>query len=233
MFHRIVRGGLAAAVVLGGLLFAAPAHAAPAPVASTDAVFAAAPKPTLVPVGTGSPELESQRQATMKLAAAVSGKTMTAALAHPEPCWINVSFRRYGLIKYVSMELQYTGDRQYELRARSGSVGPWEKFTLCRDQASKIATIRSQSNWNYVSVEEAYTGTIYAMLRARTGEVYLGPWELFYTDFDPGQGYCGQIKANSNKLFVAAEEGYQGASEGMLRARTPGSQIGTWETFCF
>ncbi|MEU3456743.1 hypothetical protein ABZ671_24545 [Micromonospora sp. NPDC006766] len=233
MFYRILRGGVAAAVVLGSLLFPAAAHATPAPAVVTDAGFTAVPKPTLVPVGSGRPELESQRQATTELAAAVSGKAMAAAQVHPEPCWVNVSFRRYGLIKYVSMESSYTGDRQYELRARSGSVGPWELFTLCRDQVSKVTTIRSQSNWNYVSVEEAYKGTIYAMLRARTGEINLGPWEIFYTDINPGQGYCGQIKANSNGLFVAAEEDYTGASQGMLRARTPGSQIGTWETFCY
>jgi hypothetical protein len=228
MFHRILRGGLATAVVLGGLLFAGPAHAA-----STDAGFVAVPKPTLVPVGTGSPELESQRQATMKAAAAMSGKVTTASLVHPEPCWANVSFKRYGLTKYVTMELNYKGDRQYELRARSGSVGPWELFTLCRDQVSEVTTIRSQSNWNYVSVEQAYGGTINAMLRARTGEVNLGPWELFRSDINPGQGVCGQIQAKVNGLYVAAEEDYTGASEGMLRARTQVSQIGTWETFCY
>ncbi|MET8910346.1 hypothetical protein [Micromonospora sp. NPDC004551] len=228
MLRNILRGGLAAAVVLSGLLFPAAVHAA-----SPGAGSAAVPRPVLVPAGTGSPELERQRQATARAAAAVSGQVTTAALAHPEPCWQNVSFKRYGLTKYVSMELQYTGDRQYELRARSASVGPWELFTLCRDPYSEVTTIRSQSNHNYVSVEEAYQGTIYAMLRARTGEVNLGPWELFYSDIEPGQGHCGQIRANSNGLFVAAEEDYTGASQGMLRARTKASQIGTWETFCY
>jgi hypothetical protein len=113
---------------------------------------------------------------------------------------------------------------------------PWARgkgWALCRDPFSEVTTIRSQSNHNYVSVEEAYQGTIYAMLRARTGEVNLGPWELFYSDIEPGQGYCGQIRANSNGLFVAAEEDDSGASRGMLRARTKASQIGTWETFCY
>ncbi|GAA3776779.1 fascin domain-containing protein [Micromonospora maritima] len=228
MFYRIMRGGLAAAVALGCLLLTAPAGAAP-----TDAGSVAAPRPTLVPVGTGSPELESQRQATTRAAATASGRRTSAALAPPQPCWQNVSFRRYGLTRYVSMELQYPGDRKYELRARSDSVGPWELFTLCRDPFSEVTTIRSQSNHNYVSVEEAYQGTIYAMLRARTGEVNLGPWELFYSDIEPGQGYCGQIRANSNGLFVAAEEDYAGTSKGMLRARTTAAQIGTWETFCY
>ncbi|MEV6981092.1 hypothetical protein AB0M95_07505 [Sphaerisporangium sp. NPDC051017] len=197
-----------------------------------DAGFAAVPKPALVPVGTGSPEVESQRQATMKAvaASAVSGKATTATL----PCWEDTSFRRDGLIKYVSMEWNYPGDRQYELRARSSWVGPWELFTVCRDPFSKLTTIKSQSNNKYVSVEMGYQGTIYAMLRARTSEDSLiDSWELFYTEFEPREGYCGQIRAKSNGLFVAVEEGYTGESQGMLRARTPRSQIGTWETFCY
>lgn len=222
MLQKILRGGLAATAVLSGLLFAGPAHAA-----------SAAPRPTLVAVGTGSPQLESQRQATARAVAALSGKVTLAAEVHPTPCWENVSFQRYGLTKYVAMERDYKGDRQYELRARSSSVGPWELFTLCRDGWTEVTTIRSQSNWKYVAVEQAYGGTIYAMLRARTPEAELGPWELFRSDLVPGENHCGQIQAQVNGLYVSAEEDYKGDSAGMLRARTREADIGNWEDFCY
>jgi hypothetical protein len=78
----------------------------------------------------------------------------------------------------VSAEFGYTGGSYAMLRARAGTVGPWEKFTLtCHvfpigggGQVSFLV-IQSQVNGNYVSAELGYTGADYAMLRARATSI--------------------------------------------------------------
>jgi hypothetical protein len=84
---------------------------------------------------------------------------------------------------YVSAELGYpAGDYRYGmLRARSGSIGPWERFRIYRDQGSGEVSIQSEANQKYVSVELGYQGNAHAMLRARSTVV--GPWEKFYMPY--------------------------------------------------
>ena len=75
----------------------------------------------------------------------------------------------------VSVELEYAGYKQGMLRARSSSIGPWEKLRICRHE--NFQTIFSVAAQRYVSVELDYDGADKGMLRARTDKA--GAWEIF------------------------------------------------------
>jgi hypothetical protein len=123
--------------------------------------------------------------------------------------------------KYVAAELHYTGAGYGELRARSSSVGSWERFEFCSSSAAPVTlSIRSLANGKWVSAEFQYTGALYAMLRARASGI--GPWEKF-------DAIDGGLRAQDNGKFVSAELQYTGARYGMLRARA--SSRGPWELF--
>jgi len=222
VFHKISqRAGVlvcATTLSLGALLSGggSAAQASPSPVSPASAS-------ALVAVGAGSPTVEKQRRAL------AGGPDLAAAAIN---CWVNVSLRRYGLNTWVSMENDFKDARQYELRARAAAVGPWELFSVCRDDASGATNFVSQKNNRYVAAEKDYQDSLKGMLRARTAAGSTGTWEIFYTDTNPG-GACTQIRAQANGLFVAAEQDYSNNDKGMLRARTPASGIGTWETFCW
>jgi hypothetical protein len=224
---RTVRRTIAlAALCAAGLALALPSSAAASPATGQPGAAKSAAGPTAVPVpiGAGPAALESRRQAL----AAADGITASAI-----NCWVNVSIKRYGLSTWVSMENDFTGNRQYELRARATAVGPWELFSVCRDQSTGATNFVSQKNNRYVTAEKDYTGPISGMLRARTSSGSVGTWEIFRTDVDPGNGYCTHIWAQANGLFVTAEQNYSGNDKGMLRARTAASALGTWELFCW
>jgi hypothetical protein len=123
--------------------------------------------------------------------------------------------------KYVAAELNYTGAGYGELRARSSSVGSWERFEFCwnvNNNPLELA-IRSRANGKWVSAELQYTGPLYGMLRARANGI--GPWETF-------NGGLG-LRNKANWKFVSAELQYTGLRYGMLRARA--DQYGPWEQF--
>jgi hypothetical protein len=124
--------------------------------------------------------------------------------------------------KYVAAELNYTGAGYAELRARSSSVGPWERFEFCFGIGGVLAAvaIRSLANGNWVSAELQYTGALYGMLRARADRV--GPWETF-------AAINGGLRNQTNLKFVSAELQYTGLRYGMLRARA--NSRGPWEEF--
>ncbi|WP_037599565.1 hypothetical protein [Streptacidiphilus rugosus] len=126
--------------------------------------------------------------------------------------------------KDVSAELGYTGDAYGELRARADAIGPWEQFTLCRNNRNGLYSLRSSANGKYVSAELGYTGDNYGELRARADAI--GPWEQFTLE-PSGAGYA--IKSNANGKYVSAELGYTGDNYGELRARA--DAIGPWEQF--
>jgi len=128
----------------------------------------------------------------------------------------------------VSAELGYTGSLYGMLRARSGGVGPWEKFQRCIDPSNNVFTLKSLANNRYVSVEMNYTGSYKYMLRARSTTV--GPWERF-TLYGTSSYYMDAFRANSNGLFVSTEMGYSGSNRYMLRARA--ASIGEWEIYRF
>ena len=123
--------------------------------------------------------------------------------------------------KYVAAELNYTGAGYGELRARSSSVGSWERFEFCFGIGGALAAvaIRSLANGKWVAAELQYTGALYGMLRARASSI--GPWETF----NGGSG----LRNKANWKFVSAELQYTGIRYGMLRARA--DRYGPWEQF--
>jgi len=106
-------------------------------------------------------------------------------------CFDNRQNTRYWTLRsqttgnYVAAEFDYTGTRYAMLRARSTSVGSWERWFLAEDAAGYInilslhryETSGGTSGW--VSAEFDYSGSTYGMLRARTAGTALGPWEQF------------------------------------------------------
>ncbi|MFD7907099.1 hypothetical protein ACFV4G_33275 [Kitasatospora sp. NPDC059747] len=126
---------------------------------------------------------------------------------------------------FVSAELARGGDAYAGLRARSGGVGPWEQYNLCRNNRNGLYAIRSAANGRFVSAELAFGGTDYAELRARAD--VLGPWEQYTVEPVGGGTYA--VKSAANGKYVSAELAYGGDSYGELRARADG--IGPWEQF--
>jgi hypothetical protein len=124
--------------------------------------------------------------------------------------------------KYVAAELNYTGAGYGELRARSSSVGSWERFEFCFGIGGALAAvaIRSLANGKWVAAELQYTGALYGMLRARADRI--GPWETF-------AAINGGLRNQDNWKFVSAELQYTGIRYGMLRARA--NSRGPWEQF--
>jgi hypothetical protein len=124
--------------------------------------------------------------------------------------------------KYVSAELHYTGAGYGELRARSNSVGSWERFEFCYGVggAQAALAIRSLANGKWVAAELQYTGALYGMLRARSASI--GPWETF-------AAINSGLRNQENWKFVSAELQYTGIRYGMLRARA--NSRGPWEEF--
>jgi hypothetical protein len=130
--------------------------------------------------------------------------------------------------RYVSAELNETGNRVGMLRARATSIGTWEKFTVignCR--ATSGCALRSAANSRYVSAEILDPGAQKGMLRARAKSV--GAWERFRISGDCTVG-CA-LRSLANNRWISAEREYTGSGNGMLRARN--TSIGTWEKFVF
>lgn len=79
---------------------------------------------------------------------------------------------------YVSAEVGYTGIFSGLLRARNGTVGPWEMFS--KDSFDQPGFwLLSQQNHDFVTSELGYPANDgkYGMLRART--VAPSTWEYF------------------------------------------------------
>jgi hypothetical protein len=144
-------------------------------------------------------------------------------------CWLNVWILANGNARYVSAEMGYPGGDYAMLRARSSSIGPWERFGVCRESVNGLTNIWSQHNGLAVSTELGYGGGDHAMLRARSSSI--GSWEYFYTN-SPGPGGQGAytlFQSAANGKYVAAEVGYGGDDHGMLRARS--ASYDAWELF--
>jgi hypothetical protein len=76
---------------------------------------------------------------------------------------------------FVSAELGYGWPYTGMLRARSSTVGPWERFDLAYQGGNFM--IRSEANGLYVAAELGYGSPDYGLLRARS-DVH-GDWETF------------------------------------------------------
>jgi hypothetical protein len=141
----------------------------------------------------------------------------------------NVALKSKANGLYVSAELGYSGDRNGMLRARAGSVGPWERFELCHNVIipggvpfGVISTLRSLANGKYVSVEHGYSDNWNNMLRARADSV--GSWEAL--DIDSGNDPA-RIRDWYDFKIASAELNMPGPWTGMLRARA--DTVGPWE----
>ena len=86
----------------------------------------------------------------------------------------NCDIRSRANNRIVSGELGYAGSLNGVLRARSTSVGTWEKFQCVAVGANQWA-LRSRANGKFVSAELHYAGSLYGTLRARSTTV--GTWE--------------------------------------------------------
>ena len=128
--------------------------------------------------------------------------------------------------QYVAAELGYPGADNGMLRARSGSVGAWEKFECVALGGNRWA-LRSRANGQYVVTELGYGGPTQAMLRARSGSP--GGWEQFrivpLSLTDPKFA----LRSTVGDKAVTTEIAYGGGGASQLRARS--DSVGAWEQF--
>jgi hypothetical protein len=141
---------------------------------------------------------------------------------------VSRSIRSVANGRFVSAELQASGNHYGKLRARATGVGGWEKFWIHGDCRSSFGcAIQSQANSKFVAVETAYTGTGANMLRARSDSS--GAALRFGLEGDCRSTTGCAIKAKTNNRYVSAELHYTHGDYGMLRARH--TSIGAWERF--
>jgi hypothetical protein len=135
-----------------------------------------------------------------------------------------------GSNRYVTAQVNYDGGDYGMLRAAATSIGNWELFGLCGDSNTGPWSLRSLENEGFATVQVNYGGSDNAMLRAEAVDV--GPWERF-TIYSSDTTINGILSFQSmqNGLAVAAEFGYTGGDNGMLRARTNIHALGDWESF--
>lgn len=127
---------------------------------------------------------------------------------------------------YVAVEVADSGSHAGMLRARSQTVGDWEKVTLHTSDKGKTVTLRSEVNGLYVAAEINDSGADQGMLRARSSSV--GSWEQF--SLVPAGSGLYALRSEANGLYVSAEVNYPDNTQGMLRARSS-SYGGSWEKF--
>jgi hypothetical protein len=117
-------------------------------------------------------------------------------------CWSRVSIKSTFNNKYVSAELNETGDNYGMLRARATTVGPWETFTVCRDQDNFYTVMSSNANNMFVSTEKHDP---HRKLRAAATTAY--GWEFFLSPNNPGSGSTWFRELTSPQLYVSAKVG--------------------------
>jgi hypothetical protein len=154
-------------------------------------------------------------------------RSITNAPADTIDCFSNVSIQSNENGHFVSEEQGYSGANAHMLRARATVVGPWELYTVCRDENSFATDMLSQEDSLFVSEEQGYTGANQYELRARAASV--GPWETWYTAVDPCNGCNVVFVSGENDNYVSEEQGYTGSSQFELRARA--AVAGPWESF--
>jgi hypothetical protein len=153
------------------------------------------------------------------------------------PCEHHIHFKSASNGKFVSTEIKYTGGNYAMLRARSATVGAWEKFTVCEVTWGPVGgylSLESEANKKWVVPEVGYKGANWAMMRARATAV--GHATLFTCIADPTRPSRFILSADAsgaNADFATPEFRYHGASYGMLRARSPyrGGPAPQWTFF--
>jgi len=137
---------------------------------------------------------------------------------------------------YVSTELYDEGGYAGRLRARSGSIGPWEKYTQWFSDDHRYTAFQSRANNMFVSADISIGGGGEGMLIANRSQI--GAWESFTllqvssSVLSSAYGLTAtMLVANSNNKVVSAEFAYGSFATGTLRARPTGNQVGSWELF--
>nr|WP_246415988.1 Ig domain-containing protein [Nocardioides luti] len=128
--------------------------------------------------------------------------------------------------RYVTTEVNYTGNDQAMVRAERTAVGSdWERFRLIGDCASRCL-IQSLVNRRLVMPQFDYQGYAWGEMRGVSSNAS-GSWEGFRLVGNCSTG-CA-IYALGNGRYVSAELDYTGKGYGMLRARA--TSVGGWERF--
>lgn len=135
--------------------------------------------------------------------------------------------------KYVTTEVNDSGDQKGKLRAVSTSRTSLETFTLHTDNIDSVGygttvSLRNEENGLYVTSEAGYTGVQAGMLRARGTNT--GSWERFYVVPQGGNEYALKSAANPD-LFISARFNATGDDAGLLRPYA--TSVGSWERFTF
>lgn len=114
------------------------------------------------------------------------------------------ALKSVGNDKFVSAQLSSTGGEYAKLRARSATVGSWERFTLHTDDKGAHISLRNEGNGLFVSTDRNNTDK----LRAQ-GD-HIGSWEELQLTYAGSDQYGAYYKLYSEvaKLYVAAELGY-------------------------
>lgn len=114
----------------------------------------------------------------------VLGAVMVPSVAHaalPEPLGCRTTaIKQVDSGKYVTVDINNTGNHWAQLVARATTIGPNELFEVCQVDAgggTSYWTIRAEVNYMYVSADWGFTGADAGLLRARSTVV--GPWEQF------------------------------------------------------
>jgi hypothetical protein len=156
------------------------------------------------------------------VALGLSISTPQASASTSQPYCLRAALRSNANGLYVSAELGWAGSAYGDLRARSTSIGSWERFSICTAGSGQPDSITSLANGLKVSAE---IGTD-SRLRARASSV--GSWEQFELDIlteASAGGPVVAIKSDANGQFVSAELNMQG----LLRARA--NSVNSWEKF--
>ncbi|GCD33415.1 hydrolase [Streptomyces chrestomyceticus JCM 4735] len=127
--------------------------------------------------------------------------------------------------KYVTAEINDTGNQQGKLRARADKIGSWQRFTLTDNTADGTVSLRSEANDLFVSAEIKDAGDHSGMLRTRGATV--GSWEKFLLVPQPDGTFA--LKSKANDKFVSTEVNATDGDYGLLRARS--DRAGGWERF--
>lgn len=129
---------------------------------------------------------------------------------------------------YMTVEMGYSGSREFMIRARGDYAGPWQEFEQCwytNTSNRNVYTFRSLYNGFYIAVEYDYPGGHKRMLRARSPHADI--WERFYMGVPaPWQTTLESVHIG---YYVSVELDYTGQDWAMMRARA--TSVGSWEIF--
>lgn len=132
--------------------------------------------------------------------------------------------------KYVSVEMNDRGAYRWRMRARSDTVGSWERFTLHTDHTAKTISIRSEVTGYFATAEFTDARGRNGMLRAGGGN--LGSRQQFEPSWSnpPAGAPAGSYEVTFKSVADGYTDQYWTAGgDGTLRATA--SSPGTWGRF--